>query len=424
MNRLLEVVRTASLSLLLLGVVAMSSVATAEDDVVRIGFVEGLSGPFASLGVSALHSFQYTAEEINANGGILGKKVVIVPFDNKASAQESLQILKEVADRGIHYITQGNGSYVAGALIGGVTKHNRRNPDNQIVYLNYSAVAPELTNEKCSFWHFRFDGNSTMKLKVMTDFIAANDDIHKVFLIDQDYSHGQYISKTVPKMLARKAPGVEVVGNILHPVGKVKDFSPYVSEIAASGADTVVTGNWGRDLTLLVKAGEKAGLNVKWLTYYGAVAGAPTAIGEAGAGKVYVVSEWHEDIAATKDLQHMQKLIKEWNDRYGSDYSVLRIRTELMMLKKAMEKAGTTEPQAVAYALEGLSIQTPTGKDTMRAADHQLLQPLFMTKFSNDFAKYEAEDTGLGWVTVATYSLDETTVPTTCAMQRPPRSES
>lgn len=415
-------VRTAISALAFVLGAAMPTFASAQDDVIRVALIEGLSGPFATLGQAVLHSLEYTAEEINKAGGILGKEVVIVPFDNKTNAQESLQILREVADRGIHYITQGNGSHVAAALIGGVTKHNRRNPDNQIVYLNFSAVDPALTNEMCSFWHFRFDANSAMKLDVFTDFIASRDNFDEVFLINQDYSHGQFISNTVPKMLSEKAPEAEVVGNILHPVGRVKDFSPYVSEIAASGADVVLTGNWGRDLTLLIRAADQAGLEVKWLTYYGSVAGAPTAIGEAGAGDVFVVSEWHENIAATRNLSHMQKLLEGFEERYGIDFSVLRIRTELMALKAAMEKADTTNPKAVAYALEGLTLQTPTGKAVMRARDHQLLQPLFISKFTEDFAKYDAEDTGLGWVTVKSFSAKETALPTSCQMPRPPRS--
>lgn len=414
--------RVAIVALLFVMGTAMSMSAVAKDDEVRVAFIEGLSGPFATLGEAALQGFEYTAEEINANGGIQGKKVVIVPFDNKTNAQESLQILKEVADRGIQYITQGNGSHVAAALISGVDKHNRRNPDKQIVFLNYSAVDPALTNDKCSFWHFRFDINSEMKLNALTNFIAEHDEFQKVFVIGQDYSHGQFISKTVPEMLAEKAPGVEVVGNTLHPVGRVKDFSPYISKIAGSDADVVVTGNWGRDLTLLVRAGEQAGLDAKWLTYYGGVAGAPTAIGEKGADNVYVVSEWHENIAATRDLKHMQKLTDGFNERYGIDFSVLRIRTELMALKKAMEKAGTTEPKAVAYALEGLKMQTPGGKAYMRTSDHQFMQPLFISKFTKDFPKYDAEGTGLGWVTEHEMSAEATALPTSCEMQRPPKS--
>lgn len=394
----------------------------ATDDVIKIAFIDPLSGPFAAVGQAGLAGFRFTAHYINEHGGILGKKVKIIPFDNKGSAQETLQILQEVADSNIHYILQGNGSYVAGALSRAVTKHNQRNPDNQIVYLNYAAVAPELTNEACSFWHFRFDANSRMKLEVLTTFIAKQDDIDKVFLINQDYSHGQYISNTVPKLLAKKAPDIEIVGNILHPVGRVKDFSPYVTQIAASGADAVITGNWGRDLSLLIKAGEQAGLDVVWLTYYAQVVGAPTAIGQAGVGDVYVVSAWNENIAAVQNMDTMQKRIEKFRKTHPFEFSTLQIRTALMMLQKAMEKAGTTKPKAVAYALEGLSYQTPTGKATMRAKDHQLISPQFISVFSKKYAKYDAEGTGLGFRTVMKVPAEQVRLPTSCQMKRPPKS--
>jgi len=246
--------------------VMLPTAAMAEEEPIRIGYIDPLSGPFANVGDAGLKQFRYLAEKMNAEGGILGRDIEIVGFDNKSSAQESLQILREAADEGIHYVTQGNGSHVAGALVDGVEKHNRRNPDNRIVFLNYAAVDPTLTNEKCSFWHFRFDANSAMKMKAITDYMADQNQIKKVFLINQDYSHGQFISQAGKELLGEKRPDIEIVGDVLHPVGKVKDFSPYISRIKASGADTVITGNWGNDLSLLVKAGDQAGLDVDWYT--------------------------------------------------------------------------------------------------------------------------------------------------------------
>lgn len=413
-----HVIRLVFASLLAMAA-ALSMQAVAAETPVRVAYIDPLSGPFAAAGQGMLHAFEYSAQEINADGGILGRQLQIVPFDNKSSAQASVRILGQVAGRGIHYITQGNGSHVAAALVAAVNKHNRRHPDDKIVYLNFAAVAPALTHAKCSFWHFRFDAGSAMKLNVLTDFIAANDAFDKVFLINQDYSHGQYIAAAVPKLLQQKAPDVDIVGSILHPVGKVRDFAPYVAKIAESGADVVVTGNWGPDLSLLIHAGEQAGLDVKWLTYYGNTVGMPKAIGSAADGDVFVVSEWHENLAVTEDLPHMAQFDAGFAKRHDLDFYMLRVRTELQLLKKAMETAGSSDPQAVAYALEDLSIATPTGTATLRAEDHQLLQPLYISRFSSDYAKYDAEDTGLGWVTVEKIAAAQTALPARCDMQRP-----
>lgn len=398
--------------------------ATLAADNIRIGYIDPLSGPFANVGDAGLKHFQLIAERINAQGGILGKQLEIVPFDNKSNAQESLQILKEVADQGIHYITQGNGSHVAAALINGVAKHNKRHPDNKILFMNYAAVNPALTNKACSFWHFRFDANSRMKLQAITDYIAKQQDIKRVFLINMDYSHGQAISRISKKMLAEKRPDIEIVGDILHPVGKVKDFAPYISEIRSSEANAVITGNWGRDLALLIKAGAQAGLNVDWYTYYAGGLGSPTAIGEAGADHAFVVSEWQENLAARYDKPEMQDILETFEQRYDAgDYYFLRVRTELRMLQKAMEQAGTTDPLAVAYAMEGMTLETPFGTATMREDNHQILQTQFISVFTKDYLKYDSEGTGLGWKSMHRIEPDALRLPVSCDMQRPPQPD-
>ena len=119
---------------------------------------------------------------------MLGQKLEIVPMDNKLSAQESLILLKSAIDQGIRYIAQGNGSSVAGALIDAINKHNERNPDKTVVFLNYAAVDPDFTNDKCSFWHFRFDANTDMKMEALTTYMKGEKKIQKVYLLNQDYS--------------------------------------------------------------------------------------------------------------------------------------------------------------------------------------------------------------------------------------------
>ena len=171
------------------------------DDAIKIGYIDPLSGGGASIGEVGLKTYQYLADEINASGGLLGKKVEIVAFDNKTNPQESLIQAQKAADQGIRIITQGNGSSVAAALSGWVTKYNERNPGKEIMYLNYAAVDPVLTNDKCSYWHFRWDANSDIKMAALTNFMKDRPNIKKVYLINQDYSFGQAVRK---EALARK----------------------------------------------------------------------------------------------------------------------------------------------------------------------------------------------------------------------------
>jgi branched-chain amino acid transport system substrate-binding protein len=266
---------------------------------IRIAFIEGLSGPFANIGQIGLRHYQLAAETVNARGGVLGgRKIEIVPFDTKTSPQEALLVLKQAIDQGIRVIAQGNGSSVALALSDAVAKHNARNPGQAVIYLNYAAVDPQLTNEKCNYWHFRFDADADMKMAALTDYMAQQKGIRKVYLINQDYSFGQAVAKSARAMLAAKRADIEIVGDDLHPLGKVKDFAPYVAKIKASGADSVITGNWGNDLALLVKAGKEAGLKVDYYTYYTGAGGVVTALGDAGAGHVKQVTTWHSNIGS------------------------------------------------------------------------------------------------------------------------------
>lgn len=235
-------------------------------ETVKIAYIDPLSGAFASVGQNILKSWQFVADRFNQKNAA-GVKFEIVPFDNKGSPQESLNALKAATDQGIRYIIQGQGSGAGLAISDAVAKYNSRNPGKEIVYINYAAVDPALTNEKCEYWHFRIDADTSMKMEALTSYMKDQPDLKKVYIIGQNYSHGQQVSKFFKENIKRKRPDVEIVGDDLHPIGQVKDFAPYIAKIKASGADAIVTGNWGPDLTLLVKAAKDAGLHAKFYTY-------------------------------------------------------------------------------------------------------------------------------------------------------------
>ena len=131
-----KLMMAALFALLMFGATAMAQ------DTVKIGWIDPLSGGGASVGERGLKTFQFLADELNAKGGVLGKKVEIVPFDNKLNPQESLIQAQKAIDAGIRILTQGNSSSVAAALTDFVTKHNERNPGKEVLYLNYAAIDP------------------------------------------------------------------------------------------------------------------------------------------------------------------------------------------------------------------------------------------------------------------------------------------
>ena len=257
-------------------------------ETVKIAWIDPLSGLMAPLGQNQLKSYQFIADQFN-KANAAGVKFEIVPIDNKLSPQESTNAVKSMIDQGVRFVVQGNGSGAALAIMDAVSKHNERNPGKELVYINYAAVDPDLTNSKCSYWHFRVDADTSMKMEALTTWMKDQPEIKKVYLINQNYSHGQQVSRFAKEIMARKRPDVQFVGDDLHPLASVRDFAPYVAKIKASGADTVLTGNWGSDLTLLIKAANDAGLNAKFLTYYGTVSGTPAALGANAAGRVYMV---------------------------------------------------------------------------------------------------------------------------------------
>ncbi len=396
-------------------------------DTIKIAYIDPLSGAFAGVGDAGYKHYQYSAELINAKGGVLGgKKLEIVPFDNKISAKESLIQLKSAIDQGIQIVLQGNGSSVAGALIGALNKHNKRNPDNPVIYLNGGAVTPAFTNEKCSFWHFRFDAHVDMKIAAITDYIKGNKDIKKVYLINQDYVFGHSVSAAAKTMLAEKCPDVKIVGDTFTPLGKVKDFSPYTAKIQASGADTVITGNWGADMSLLVKAAKNNGLGARFFTFYGSGLGAPKAIAEAGVDKLISVTEWHINLSVEENNKADEEFFLGYQEKYSNNgnvpYYYGRYRTALNMLAKAIEKAGSDNPKSIAFALENMEYETPYGKVLMRGEDHQLIQPLYLSVYAKagvGTVKYDAENTGIGFKTIKRIEAGATAMPTTCQMKRP-----
>ncbi|HXN15291.1 MAG TPA: branched-chain amino acid ABC transporter substrate-binding protein [Usitatibacter sp.] len=381
-----------------------------------IGYIDPLSGGAASAGLSAQKHMVYLADKINAAGGLNGQKIQVLSYDNKVSPQESLIMLKKAIDEGARIVFQGNGSSVAHAITDAVLKHNERNPGKEVLFFNYAAIDPALTNEKCHFWHFRFDADVDMKMKALTEAIAKDPKIKKVYLINQDYSFGKAVAAAARSMLGVRRPDIQIVGDELHPLQKVQDFSPYVAKIKASGADTVITGNWSNDMLLLFKAGKDAGLSVNWYTYYGGGLGSVPAIGKDGVGHLKQVTEYHNNVLPELPADEVG-FHQRYTDK-ADEVFYWRLFNTFAMLDSAAKRAKSNDPVKLARALEGAKLSTALGEIEMRADNHQLLQPLFVSTLS-DKTRFDLEGSGLGFVTDAKIDAKDTALPTTCKMQRP-----
>jgi branched-chain amino acid transport system substrate-binding protein len=312
---------------------------------------------------------------------------------------------------------QCTGSNVGAALLDGVSKQNARNPDNRVLYLNCGALATELTNEKCDFWQFRFSGN--VEMRAAARIKALPKDVTKVYLLNQDYLFGQSVQRDTRKYLAKLRPDIQIVGDELMPFGKVQDFSPYVEKIKTSGAQSVLTGNYNRDLNLLIKAAVDDGLNVRFDTYLAHLIGGPTAIGAAGENRLSTVTEFSPNVPVELNKPDAEAFTTGWRTSHDTDFSEVPFLTMFQMLARAINQAGSTDALKVALALEDMQATDLVGSPVqMRKEDHQLLMPYYAATFTHD-VKYDSEKTGFGWKTDFIASADDLTLPTTCKMKRP-----
>ncbi len=394
----------------------------------KLAMIEGLSGPFANTGEAVFRNLVWATERVNARGGVKlpaaagGNRLLqIERYDSKGQNEEALAALRAAIDDGARVILQGNSSATAAVLIDAINKHNERDPARQVLFLNYAAVDPILTNEKCSYWHFRFDAHADMRMAALMEVLKDDKAVKSVYLIGQDYSFGQAVAREARRQLGLQRPDVQIVADELHPLGRVKDFMPYAAKIKASGAQAVITGNWGNDLTLLVKAAREAGFEGKFYTFYGNALGAPAALGEAGIGRVIAVADWLPN-AQGKDSEAFYQSFRQRFPKPADDYVHMRMQLMIESLAQAVERAGSVQAAAVAAQLERAEVALHGQQGRMRALDHQFQQQLMvgmMERQGSPGVKFDVEGSGYGFRVIKTIPATRAEQPSSCKMPRP-----
>ena len=369
---------------------------------------------------SGAEAHQFYIDAINAAGGLNGEKLELLSFDNKVNPQESLIALKKALDEGARYVFQGNGSAVALAITDAVLKYNERNPGKEVLFFNYAAVDPALTNEKCNFWHFRFDADADMKMAALTD-------------VDREAAEGQEGLPDQPGLLVRQggrgggaarcsprsAPTSRSSATSCIRCRRCRTSRPTSPRSRPSGADTVITGNWSNDMVLLIKAGKDAGLKVTWYTYYGGALGAPDRDrqgrhrrGQAGhaSGTTTRCPSSIPTSAAFKQALHRQ----------GGRVRLLPAQDRRStMFAAAAAKAKSNDPVKVAKALEGHEDDDHASATSRCAPTTTSCCSRCSSRRFADNVKFDVEKTGLGFKTDAKIDGKDTALPTTCKMQRP-----
>lgn len=415
------VVKSIAVTALVAGSIVSSFAQSPSSPTLKIAMIEGLSGPFGNTGEAVFRNLLWATERVNARNGV---KLALKRYDSKGQAEEALSMLRAAIDDGAQIIMQGNSSATAAALIDAINKHNEREPTKRVLFLNYAAVDPILTNEKCSPWHFRFDAHADMRMTALMDVLKDDKALKSVYIIGQDYSFGQAVSKEAKRQLALQRPDVAIVGDELHALGRVKDFIPYATKIKASGAQAVLTGNFGNDLTLLIKAAKEVGFEGKFYTFYGNALGAPAAIGEAGIGKVVAVADWLPNVP-TAASEAFYKSFKARFPNPADDYVHMRMQLMMEALAQSVDKAamsnkaGAIDLVAIQAILSSASVTFSGQSGVMRTADHQFQQPLVvgvMDKLGAPGVKFDVEGSGYGFRVIKQISAKAAEQPTSCKM--------
>ncbi len=411
----------------LTSVFAVSSVGAQSPAPIRIALIESLSGPFANTGEAVSRNLLWAIERVNARGGIPlpggARMLQLDRYDSKGQNEEALSALRAAMDNGARVVMQGNSSATAAALVDAIEKNNERDPSRRVLFLNYSAVDPLLTNERCSFWHFRFDAHADMRVAALMEVVKDDRDVKRVYLIGQDYSFGQAVLRETRRQLGIQRADVQIVGDELHPMGRVKDFAPYAVKIKSSGAQAVITGNWGNDLTLLVKAAREVGYDGKFYTFYGNALGAPAAIGDAGVGRVLAVADWLPNVP-TPESAAFYRAFRQRFPNPADDYVHMRMQLMIEALSKAIEQAGSAEAMPVALKLEQADVSLAGRSGRMRSSDHQFQQSLVVGMMDRQGAPgvpFDVEGSGYGFRVVKNIDAARAELPTSCKMQRPER---
>jgi branched-chain amino acid transport system substrate-binding protein len=349
-----------------------------ESQPIRIGVVTPLSGTYAPIGAQVKMGLDLALAEVNAAGGILGRKVELLYEDEEANPQVAVQKAEKLFQQSkVDFLTGtvNSGSTLA---VGQVAERN-----DKLIATTVS-FSDAITGDKCSPNVFRVNAKAGQQSVALAAWLAKDKPGSSLFLLGPDYEMGR--STVSAFKAAAEKRGIKPVGELFAPLDS-KDYSSYFGQIRAARPQVFYTSTAGNDTVRLFSQMAEYGMN-KNVTMIG-VSGAITAqnikaIGKNAEGFVTGVG-YSPEIDTPENKQFVDKFKKAYKvlpDLYGADsYGVV------YFYKAAVEKAQSTDTAKVRKAMEGLQWDTPQGRKTMRAADHQAIQDMYVVRIHNgDFS--------------------------------------
>jgi branched-chain amino acid transport system substrate-binding protein len=354
--------------MLLALVLAMPLAASAQKPI-KVGFPMILSGPGALFGEPASKGAQMFVDEINAKGGVLGRKLELLPRDTKGNADEAVRVSRElILKENVDFLV-GTLTSAEGPAVSVVAK------ENKIVFIAPIPQTDQLTApDKLHPYVFRVAANTTMEGRSAAE-IVAKWPVTRVATISPDYAYGQDVTKSFVEHLKKIKPSMQIVDQQWPKLGE-PDYTPFINAQMAKKPDAVFSSLWGGHFVNFAK-------QAKPLGYFDAVKYNFIGVGEAGSpestkamGKDYPVGIWGNSYDAfywgetSAHREYTDKLAKYLKDEYPSSWAIQGY-TGMQFLAEAIKKAGSTDSDKVSKALLGLTIDTPIGKQTIREKDHQ-----------------------------------------------------
>ena len=331
--------------------------------------LDPLSGVMKDIGDRYQLGIRFAVEEINAAGGLLGRPIKMFYDDSQLKPDVAARkVSRYASEEKVKFIMTGTGTHVAKAMAQVAEKE-------KIIMVNYGAAGDELTGKDFSPYHFRAALSTGQQSGALAAYFAGTA-YKKYYLLCQDYAFGHDVAEAFKKAMKKFKPDWQLAGEDYHPVG-TKDMGPYVSKIISSGAEVLITGNWGADLLVLLKQGAALGLKAKVGSYYLTDTNALPAIGDAAVGNITV-----EVYMLTEDTPQNKAFVDRWTKRkldpnhpypawlIGKSYQAF------MFMVEAIKQAKSTDADAIIKAWEGMSYDALVGRMMMRACDHQVVTPI------------------------------------------------
>ena len=336
---------------------------------IKVGVPLPLSGPPALFGDPASKGAQMYVDELNAKGGVLGRKIELVIRDSKADANEAVRVAREMILKDNVDFLMGTLTSAEGPAVSVVAK------ENKIVFIAPIPKTDQLTAaDKLHPYVFRIAANTTMEGRSAAE-IVAKWPVTKVATIAFDYAYGQDVTKAFVDHIKRIKPSVQIVDQQWPKLGE-QDYNPFINAQMAKKPEAIVSSIWGGFFVTYAKQGKALGMfdAVKYNFIGLGEAATPETTKSMGAdypvgiwGNSYDAFYWGETAAHRDYTARLSKYLK---DEYPSSWAIQGY-TGMQFLAEAIKKAGSTDSDKVSKALLGLTIDTPIGKQTIREKDHQ-----------------------------------------------------